>query len=290
MGILFRLLALLSLARLHRLGAWLGRLAYAMSARFRRRIDRNLRMVGLDPDRIVPELREQLGMQALETAWVWYHSNREVAERVETCAEDRQKLHEALARGKPVIFLLPHMGNFESAPVWLYENALKSLGKPIHVLYRIPRKAYIRAIVASGRDREGMVPVTADLKGVRTIVKVLREGGILGCLPDQVPGPGMGRWVPFFGKDAYTMTLPMKMAMQHKAVCVVAWSKRIPGKGWRLGIGQVREVGDEDLDTLMRWMNDAVAEAILQAPEQYPWNYKRYKAPSGMDRPEQSNG
>ena len=52
----------------------------------------------------------------------------------------------------------------------------------------------------------------ASIGGVRQMMRALKRGEAVGLLPDQVPPEGMGVWVPFFGKPAYTMTLAARDA------------------------------------------------------------------------------
>jgi KDO2-lipid IV(A) lauroyltransferase len=52
-------------------------------------------------------------------------------------------------------------------------------------------------------------------------------------LPDQVPQEGEGVWAPFFGRDAYTMTLPAKLAQLGKADVLLTYAERLPrGRGY----------------------------------------------------------
>ena len=59
--------------------------------------------------------------------------------------------------------------------------------------------------------RLGLKLAPATLAGVRQMIRALRKGGTIGLLPDQVPPEGMGVWAPFFGREAYTMTLAARL-------------------------------------------------------------------------------
>src|SRR6218665_3756206 len=78
---------------------------------------------------------------------------------------------------------------------------------PIPVLYRPARQAWLARLMATARNRPGMLAVPTTLAGVRQMLLALRRGEAVGLLPDQVPPAGQGHWAPFFGRDAYTMTL-----------------------------------------------------------------------------------
>jgi lauroyl/myristoyl acyltransferase len=67
----------------------------------------------------------------------------------------------------------------------------------------------------------------ADLSGVRSLLKALKRGEAVGMLPDQAPKTGEGRWLDFFGKPAYTMTLAARLASSGATVIMV-WAERFP--------------------------------------------------------------
>lgn len=285
MKFLFKLISLLPLPVLHWLGGVLGCLAYHCSGSYRRKMLHNIRQAGLDPDKLVPAVKRQLGMQALETAWVWMRSNAEIIEKMDMDEETHALIHRAMNSGRSVIFMTPHVGCFEVSPIWAYEHCLKAFNKKMTVLYREPKIPGLRALVAAGRLRDGMDPAPADLSGVRKILRAMKSDGVLGCLPDQVPGRGEGVWADFFGQPAFTMTFPLKMAQQFDAIRIMAWTIRVPGKGWKMRAVEWDEplTGNPEQDA--RAMNRMLEETILKNPEQYIWSYNRYKCPRGVKPP-----
>ena len=286
MDILLKLFSLLPLSLLHRLGAFLGWCAFWLGPTYRRKLRGNLRQARLDEDLIMPRAARHSGMLAMEIPWVWKRGNEEVVRHVTADEEAPRLVAEAVAEGKSLIFMTPHVGCYEASPIWVYETCLKPLGKQLTVLYREPKQAFVRKTVANGRLREGMDPAPADLSGVRRIIKAMRSGGALGCLPDQVPGRGEGVWATFFGRPAFTMTFPMKMARQFDAALFIVWTVRHPAKGWTVHVRrwELPEKTGSILDDVEA-MNRQIEAAILEAPEQYIWNYNRYKCPKGCTPP-----
>ena len=120
-------------------------------------------------------------------------------------------IDEAYSQGRGVVLLTPHMGCFEVVAQALALRYREAYG-PLTVLFRPARKAWIAPVVAASRQRPGLAPVPTTLAGVRSMIKALRQGQAVGLLPDQVPPEGMGLWAPFFGRDAYTMTLAARLA------------------------------------------------------------------------------
>ena len=64
----------------------------------------------------------------------------------------------------------------------------------------------------SKRQQGNLSMATADRSGVIKLQKSLKSGEIIGVLPDQYPGIDSGERNSFFGQDAYTMTLLVKLA------------------------------------------------------------------------------
>lgn len=285
LDIALKLVSLIPLRALHAIGSVLGVIAYKTGHDYRLKMDSNLRQAGIFSQELLNAAKRHAGMQALETGWVWKRTNAQVMKHMMSDGRAEKTLNDALAEGRTIVVMTPHVGCYETAPIWLYEQCLKAHGKKMTVLYREPRQVYIRDLVARGRVRDGMDPAPADLSGVRKIVKAMRGGGVLGCLPDQVPGRGEGVWAPFFGRPAFTMTFPMKMAKQFDSIRLMLWTERVPGKGWKIYLERWDDPlsGDPLADATA--MNAQIEKTILQYPEQYIWNYNRYRAPDNAEAP-----
>jgi KDO2-lipid IV(A) lauroyltransferase len=122
------------------------------------------------------------------------------------------------------------------------------------------------------------------LGGVRQLIKTLKHGGIIGVLPDQVPGNGEGEWVPFFGRPAYTMTLIGKLIKSSGAAVVMCSSERLPhGEGYALHFTPLTI--DSAISVPLQ-INAALETTIRTCPEQYLWSYNRYKVPRGALPPD----
>ena len=85
---------------------------------------------------------------------------------------------------------------------------------------------------------------------------------------------------PFFGRDAYTMTLAVRLAQQTGAAVVLARCGRLPwGRGFVTHFETLPAPLDERLEAAVLQINQAMEHLIRQCPEQYLWGYARYKQP-----------
>ncbi len=190
---------------------------------------------------------------------------------------------QAASSNKGIIFLTPHLGSWEVAGQAI-ASACNAHGKVMTVMYKPAKQASLDAIVKASRQRPGMETVPADVSGVRQTLRVLKSGGAIGLLPDQVPLNGMGVSSNVFGKPAYTMTLAAKLAQSNECPVVMVWCERLKyGLGYRVFTRNLALKLDETLDAVVQQINDAGEGAIAELPTQYLWGYARYKAPKQND-------
>jgi KDO2-lipid IV(A) lauroyltransferase len=278
---LFRLLSRWPLAWLQRLGAVLGRLVAHASPSYRRHLIDNLAQAGYparSDTRLVSRVAGQAGRGALELAFVWMRPQSEVLAR--TAATGWEHVEAARAAGRGIVFLTPHLGCFEVTAQYYANHAER--GAPLTVLYRPPRKSWLAPLLAGRRARDNLRLAPADLSGVRLLARALQRGEAIGMLPDQVPGRGEGLWAPFFGKPAYTITLPARLQRQSGATLLFAHGERLAdGEGWRVHFSKLDETLSHDPVIAATQINAALERLIRTSPEQYLWGYNRYKKPRG---------
>jgi len=282
-ALIFRALSLLPLRALHALGGALGWVVYWASPTYRRHLRTNLPPTLANRQRVLHQAIAESGKQAVELAWVWTRTGEQI--RARTRIENAQALQTILAQDRAILMLTPHLGCFE---VIAQNHASSPIGRtrPMLALYRVPRKAALRPLFEQARTHKGLLLAPADLHGVRLMLRALRNRQIVGLLPDQVPSQGEGVWAPFFGRPAFTMTLPARLARAHDALVLLLYAQRLPhGAGYRIQWEPLSEPlsGNAVLDATR--INRAMERLILQCPEQYLWSYNRYKVPAGVPAP-----
>lgn len=269
---LFRLFSVLPLWFLHGMGWAMGWLAFALSPTYRRRFVENARQAGYPFAHVIASVG-QAGRMVGELPRLW------LGEALPFTWDNNACIDRAFAAGRGILFLTPHMGCFEIAPQAMARDYSPRHG-PMTILYRPARQPWLAGVMAAARQRPGLQTAPTTLAGVRQMIKALRQGQAVGLLPDQVPPQGLGVWAPFFGRDAYTMTLAARLVQQTGAQVLVAWSER---RGWGRGfLVHVREMNQPlsaDLATAVGQINVEMERLIRECPEQYLWGYARYKQP-----------
>lgn len=272
---LFQVLARLPLPVLHGLGWVLGWLSFLLSARYRRRLLGNARQAGVGWRDVLASVAES-GKMVAELPRLWF------GRPVRVGWEGAAVIEATQAHGGGLLFLTPHLGCFEIT-AQAYADRFGAR-QSMTVLFRPARQPWLRPLLAQARQRPGLETASTTLAGVRQLIKALRAGRAVGLLPDQVPPRGQGVWAPFFGRDAYTMTLSARLASGPGTRVLLIWGERLAwGRGFLVRVRPFH--GFDELDAqaspeqLARALNQAMEALIRECPSQYLWAYDRYKHP-----------
>lgn len=269
---LFKFLSMLPLGFMHFVGGGLGWLAFALSPTYRRRFHENAAQAGYPFAQVRPAVA-QIGRMVAELPRLWLGQTPHFEWDNGACVDA------AYAQKKGVLFLTPHLGCFEITAQALALRYSAHYG-PLTVLFRPARKAYLAPLMLAARQRPGLETAPTTLSGVRQMMKALRQGRAIGLLPDQVPPEGMGAWAPFFGREAYTMTLAVRLAQQTGAEIRLIWGERLPwGRGYRLHCRELQRPLASSAPEAVAHMNEEIERLIRECPTQYLWSYGRYKQP-----------
>jgi KDO2-lipid IV(A) lauroyltransferase len=270
----------------HAVGAAIGRLVYACSGRYRRRLLENLSGSGLcaangDVRRFAHENTAEIGKALTELAWALFRPADATAKvRALHGWEAVERLRSA---GRPIVFVTPHLGAFDVAGRWLWQRL------PILAMYRPHKKPWVDRLLREGRNQgaapDGTNVAPATLAGVRMVLKHLKRGGCTVLLPDQVPTHGEGEWVTFFGRPAYTMTLPARLQEATGAALVFCFAERLAhGEGYDLHF-TAHDPLPPDRRAAAREINAMIESMVRSCPAQYLWSYNRYRRPPGAPPP-----
>lgn len=214
-----------------------------------------------------------------------------------------EHVHAARARGRGLIVLTAHVGN------WEYLAAAQAAwGLDIAVITRHAHQAGVDRFWQGIRRDRGIRFLHA-WRSLRTLVRHLRDGGAVGMSIDQNEGGTSGARVPFFGREAGTVKAPALLAARTGCPVIMALSwrddhgrhhasfseelplvgpagpVRAPGKdgrpGRQDGPGAKGSSPEADLaaviDATTRGYNARLEAFIRAHPEQWTWVHRRWK-------------
>ena len=272
MTTLFRMLSVLPLWLAHGLGWALGWLVFAASGVYRQRFLANARQAGMGWAQWRGAVGES-GKMVSELPRLW------LGKPATAQWNGDPHVDAALALGRGVVFLTPHLGCFEIA-AQAYAQRYGQTHQPVTVLFRPARQPWLRTLVSTARARPGLHTAPTTLAGVRLLFKALKNSQAVALLPDQVPPLGQGVWIPFFGRPAYTMSLAVRLIQHTGATVLMVWGERLPwGRGYRVHVTPLAAALPTDAAQAAGVINQAMETLIRECPQQYLWGYARYKQP-----------
>jgi KDO2-lipid IV(A) lauroyltransferase len=270
------------------LGAGFGRLAFAVAGGERRKALKSLARAfpeKSDAERhaLARASFRHLGVAAFEVGAV-HSMDRQIERRVRWSEEDRRLLDAALARGRGVIFVTGHVGNWE-----LLARRVARMGYPTQSIAKETTDPRLTLLIERFRARGGVRTIWRGHEGsARAMLRALKAGEILGMLIDQDTRV-QSFFVPFFGELAATPRAAADLALRSGAAVLVGFCQR-EGEGYRLWMEEMPcpSSGDREADALALTaaFSLRIEAAIRHAPEQWVWIHQRWKTrpaePPGM--------
>nr|WP_301817547.1 lysophospholipid acyltransferase family protein [Neisseria maigaei] len=276
---LLKSLSLLPLPSLHKLGVFLGHLAFYLRKEDRARIIANMRQAGLNPDtQTVKAVFAETAKCGLELAPAFFKKPEDI-ETLFQSVHGWEYVQQALDKHEGLLLITPHIGSYDLGGRYISQQ----LPFPLTAMYKPPKIKAIDKVMQAGRVRGKGKTAPTGIQGVKQIIKALRAGEATIILPDHVPSPqegGDGVWVDFFGKPAYTMTLAAKLANVKGVKTLFFCCERLPdGQGFVLHIRPIQGElnGDKAHDAAV--FNRNTEYWIRRFPTQYLFMYNRYKTP-----------
>lgn len=213
----------------------------------------------------------ETSVTACEMAACWIKPVSVVDSLIESI-EGEHILQEAQKLGKGVVLLAPHLGN------WELLNFHLATHYPMEIMYAPPKQQALDSLILDARKRAGAKLVPASRRGVLSIFKHLKSGGITGILPDQEPPLQSGVFAPFFGIKTLTPTLVSKLIKETNSVAVGVACFRQKNGHFKLYLSKCHEaIYDSNVLVSAAALNRTIQDMILMHPEQYQWEYKRFK-------------
>ncbi len=267
------------------LGAWLGGVAFALAGQERRKALASLAVAypewtQAQRTALARRCFRHLGTQAAEVLLVRKLDARR-AECVTWEPAARAAMDAALARGKGVVFVTGHVGNWE-----LLARHVALEGYPASVIGKEasdPRTTrWIEAMRASGKLH---VIWRGSQGAAKAMLRALKGNGILGLLIDQ-DTKVQSLWVPFFGRLAKTPRAAADLALRTGAVPMLGFCVREAPLRYRITMKAVSlpdAEGEAAALELTAALTAGIEEKIREVPEQWVWMHQRWKSrPEGQ--------
>ncbi len=189
------------------------------------------------------------------------------------------------ASGNGLIFITAHHGSWE-----LVANEIaRATGKTFVALAKPSKLPEFTDVLTKLRGKADTKVLYTDSKNLlRDMIKTLKENGNLGFVMDQKPEGRVGPIVEFLGQPTEFVTGPAKLAARHGSPVVAIFCMRTGPWAYRIEFETVVGPDQNLLDEqgLTQKMATAITRSIQIYPEQWIWNYKRWRSPAPLSNPE----
>jgi KDO2-lipid IV(A) lauroyltransferase len=182
-----------------------------------------------------------------------------------------EHLDEALARGKGVIAITGHIGNWDLAAALMGTHGL-----PLHAIADTFEPKKIDDLVNGTREKYGIKIIKLETGSLKQIFTALKHNEIVMLLFDK-PEPDQGVPVQFFGETAWVPEGPAAIARKTGAAIVVGYClRRRDGKTF-YGVfekpldyeSQLTGEKDHDIRVITQQIVDRMEAVIRKHPDQW---------------------
>lgn len=189
--------------------------------------------------------------------------------------EGLEHLEAGLRRGKGVVAVTGHIGNFELSAVYL-----QSVGYELAVIGREMYDPRLNEMIVGNREAMGLVNV-ATTDSPKRLLSWLRAGKVVGVLIDTDSFRIRGMHIPAFGRLSYTPVGQSLLAIKTGAAVIPLACVRMPDDRYKMII-KPEVFPDPDLagadavyDLTLK-CTKALEEIITDMPDQWIWLHNRW--------------
>ncbi|MCA9424551.1 MAG: lysophospholipid acyltransferase family protein [Candidatus Omnitrophica bacterium] len=273
------LLQKLPLKAVQGLGHFVGGLAFIFAKKGRRTALSNLQLAFGDElsqknrERIARNSFRNLITTAFEICWA-----KNLPEDINPVVSplNKEACIEAYKRGKGVLLIVPHMGNWEVCARWLTQNL-----PSVNAVVRKQSEPWMEHMLQSFRHDTGL-KVIYNRDSLRQVLSVLRHGELVIMMIDQHMRKGSVQ-VDFFGQPAMTSAAAALLAVKTGCEVLVGACYRGPNGGWGCEFTDPVETtvsGDRDADYIVNTQRyvSLIEDMVRQHPEDWMWMHRRWRA------------
>ena len=250
-----------------------GALGWRLARRERRVSDANLDVVYGDAlsrrekDSICRRSFQTFSLTLLDLFWF----SRFTASRYKRYVVIDDQMRKALQQ-KPLIGVTGHFGNWESLSL-MYGME----GKPMTAVAMPLKNPFVDKMLSRLRSRSGSIAVARE-GAVRSLLRTLRAGGVVGLLLDQNTRPREGGiFVPFLGLPVTVSNAAGLLACKTHVPLVVAAGFADDKGVYRFRVSDVFSPEGLEPEAITRKVTQELEALVRAQPECWLWSYKRWR-------------
>ena len=219
-------------------------------------------------EKISFEMWENYGKTFIE--YVFLNIFKKKDTHIEILGEEN--LINILENKKPVIFVSGHFANYELMSMEITKRQIKlaTIYRPLNNFFLNPFMEYLRKkYVCKNQIQKG-------IKGVRKAIEYLKNDYSVALMIDQRVSEG--EKINFFGKQAFTTTLPAQLAIKFNLGIVPVFIERKKNEKFTIEFfREIKSSSYKDKKELTEKLNDVLEKMIKRNPSHWIWTHNRWK-------------
>jgi len=186
--------------------------------------------------------------------------------------ENQNILDEIKASGEQVIFVSGHFDNFELMAMHIEKTGinLAAVYRPLNNKFLNPKMESIRRkFICKKQIKKG-------ISGTRLLLKEFRSKTSIAIMIDQRVSEGLS--CNFFGKKAFTTTIPAQFAKKFNTRIVPIYIERVLGNNFNIKVfDPIKFKKNHSIQDITLHLNQILEKMILKNPDQWIWTHNRWK-------------
>lgn len=225
------------------------------------------------PEDIARETFIHIGTSLVETCRLYHGKSENLIDSIEI--RGRENYDAARARGKGLIFLTGHCGNWEL--VALAYSRLFSAS--MSVVARSQNNPYLNEMVEKMRMHYDNRVIYKD-NAMRKMLSVIRKDGTIGLLVDQAVFPEEGTLISFLGRTAWASKAPVVLARKTGVAILPTFIHR-EGEKHIITMNPAcffdGADNDEGMADDVKRYSEYIEHFIIAHPTNWYWIHRRWK-------------
>jgi len=267
------------------LGDCLGILGYYLIPKRKKIAEKNIKLVygdNLSSRKIKALTRavfRNISRDMIEVGLSFVYSQKKSYWEKNISLQGKEHLDLALKKGKGVIAVSAHLGNFP-----IISAKLASLGYPFSLIAKDPENIYLAKVFKLWREKLGIgtIPYKPRYRCVTESLKTLRKNGIIMMLIDQNPRKRYGEKIDFFNYQIPTYTGPIVLALRTGAAIIPIFIHRNLDHTETINILPEITINHsenkpQDIIDHLQVINSHCEAWIKKYPEQWWWIHRRFR-------------
>ena len=236
-------------------------------------INKNLSIFNSDiskkeKDKIILSMWKNYGMTFIEYVFLSYFQKNN--SHIKILGENN--LQKIIEKNKPVIFVSGHFANYELMSMEIVKKKIKlaTIYRPLNNFFVNPLMEFLRRrFVCKNQIKKG-------INGVRDAINYIKQDYSIALMIDQRVSEG--EKINFFGKPAFTTTLPAQLALKFGLSVVPVFLERDGLNNFTIQFYE--EIKSSDFKNkleMTKKLNNFLESLIIKNPYQWIWTHNRWK-------------